>query len=405
MPGGNVGVRRDSDGRVGFAGLSTCGRVWLCPMCNAKIMAQRAIEIGALLAWATAQGFFVVWGSLTTHHTRETLLRKPRWMPADSYDVDPGPLFARWELQDDRYTSKYRSHLDPAWGLLDVQTKAWAYAASGREWQGLQAIDYVEADGHPEGCPSDCTTLHRVPVDSGRDGIIGILRAAELTVGGNGWHPHFHPIVLVRGSRALAQRVADTIVRRWVAGVRRTGHRADLDNGAQQMKVLAPERAHDELASYVTKSTYRPDRLGFEAAWSQGKATWNKHGKGRAAATLSHWSLLAEVESGDMEHVALWWHLEEATKGHRALTWSRGVRELAGLGNESTDEDIAAREIGTVEDTVCVITAEGWRAVRDHPGMLALILDTLADGGFTALRLVLDAYGIEHLTIDELASV
>lgn len=404
MPGGNVGVRLDSAGRVGFAGLSTCGRVWLCPMCNAKIMAQRAIEIGAVLVWAALNDLYVVWGSLTTHHTRDTRLRKGRWMPADSYDVDPGPLYTRWVLDMPDRTSGYRSNLDPAWGLLDVQTKAWAYLASGREWKSFQAIDYVETDGHPEGCPSDCTTIHRVPVDSGRDGIVGVLRAAELTVGGNGWHPHFHPIVLVRGSRALAERISTAIVTRWVAGVRRTGHRAD-NNGAQQMKVLSPEGAHDELAGYVTKATYRPDRLGFEAAWSQGKSTWNKHGKGRAAETLSHWAILADMENGDMEHVALWWHLEEATKGHRALTWSRGVRELAGLGDEPTDEDIAAREIGTVEDTVCVITASGWREVRDHPGMLALILDTLSAGGFTALRIVLDSYGIEHMTIDELAAV
>src|SRR5450830_1322733 len=44
--GGSVAVRV-SGGVGGFAGLSTCGSVWACGVCNAKIMARRQLEIGA----------------------------------------------------------------------------------------------------------------------------------------------------------------------------------------------------------------------------------------------------------------------------------------------------------------------------------------------------------------------
>lgn len=372
-------------------------------MCNAKIMAQRAVEVGAVLAWAAAHELFVVWGSLTTHHTTESRLRKPSWLPADPFDVDPGPLVERFDHK--RGGSKYRSHRDDPFGLLDVQTNAWAYLASGREWKDLQAVELVELDGHPEGCPSSCDTTHRVPVDSGGPGIVGTIRAAELTTGSNGWHPHFHPIILVRGDAKLAARVASVVVDRWVKGVRRAGHRADYGNGAQQMRVLSAEGSFDALNSYVTKGTYRPDKLALEATHSQGKTVNNRHGKGRAAKTDSHWSLLVAAETGELEPIAKWWHLEESTHGHRIITWSRGLRDFAGVGLEATDEEIAAREVGTAEDTVCIITAEGWRAIRDQPTVLAVILDTLAAGGWTALREVLDALEIEYTTLDELIPV
>ena len=410
IAGGGVAVRRTPEGIVGFAGLSTCGRVWLCPVCNAKIMAQRALEVGAVLAWAAEHHYLVVWGSLTVHHTADSRLRKEGWLPADPFDVDPGPLPDRFRPvpRGDRVRepgSKYRSHRDQPFGLLDVKTNAWAYLASGRTWKDLQAVEMVEMDGHPEGCPSSCTTVHKVAVDTGRDGIVGTIRAAEITVGSNGWHPHFHPIVIVRGSAALAGKVAEVVVRRWVEGVRRTGHRADYGNGAQKMTVLASENSFHLLNQYVTKGTYRPDKLALEATHSQGKTDLNRHGKGRAAATQSHWAILNEAETGDVASISKWWHLEEASHGHRIITWSRGIRDFAGLGVEATEEEIAAREVGTAEDTVCVITAEGWAMVRDHPGVMAEILDMLAQGGWAALRQLLGNLEIPFHTLDELASV
>ena len=45
--------------------------------------------------------------------------------------------------------------------------------------------------------------------------------------------------------------------------------------------------------------------------------------------------------------MARWWEWEEATEGRRQLTWStRSARpaQLAGLGREATDEEIAEEE-------------------------------------------------------------
>jgi hypothetical protein len=55
---------------AGFAGLSTCGSVWADPVCNAKVMARRALEIGAAVEMWQARGGRVAFVTLTMRHRR-----------------------------------------------------------------------------------------------------------------------------------------------------------------------------------------------------------------------------------------------------------------------------------------------------------------------------------------------
>lgn len=65
----NGGVEyRLRDGHGGLAGLASCGSVWACPVCNAKVMQRRAFELGALVAAAQAQGLRVIEVTLTLRH-------------------------------------------------------------------------------------------------------------------------------------------------------------------------------------------------------------------------------------------------------------------------------------------------------------------------------------------------
>lgn len=67
--GGNVALRL-SGGVAGFAGLATCGSVWADPVCNAKVMARRALEIGAAVEAWQAQGGRVGFVTLTMRHRK-----------------------------------------------------------------------------------------------------------------------------------------------------------------------------------------------------------------------------------------------------------------------------------------------------------------------------------------------
>jgi len=317
---GRVGVRL-TEGRAGFAGLSTCGRVWLCPVCNSKVMARRALEIGAVLAWAQSKGYRVIWGSLTAHHTLET----------------------------------------PLHDLLTVQRSAWRYMANGNAWRNAF-------------------------------GVVGYIRAAELTDGANGWHPHFHPLIVWKGSAAAGRDFAGKVTARWVEGVKLAGGSA-MGGNAQHLEVLEPAAAFTALAGYVTKSQYT-EGLALEAVWSQGKSG------NRDKATQSHWTLLSAISQGLADEVDRWEEVETATKGHRMIAWSRGLRRLAGIGDERSDETLAAEEMGTADDTVCFLTGQGWAIVQAQ-GSAAELLNVVEQSGWSGLRAWLKERGIDWLTRDE----
>lgn len=73
VAGGGVGVRY-RDGVAGFAGLQTCGSVWCCPVCNAKIMRRRGLEIGSAVGDWVGVGRQVAFMTFTVRHTKRDTL-------------------------------------------------------------------------------------------------------------------------------------------------------------------------------------------------------------------------------------------------------------------------------------------------------------------------------------------
>jgi len=64
-----VGVRV-TDEHAGFSGLQSCGSVWADPVCASKILSRRAVEIGAVLSLAVAEGYVLAFGTFTMRHRR-----------------------------------------------------------------------------------------------------------------------------------------------------------------------------------------------------------------------------------------------------------------------------------------------------------------------------------------------
>lgn len=364
--GQGVQVRRSDAGVVGFAGLVSCGRVWLCPVCNAKIMASRAVELGLVLAWASARGYHVIWGSLTMRH----------------------------------------NYLTPLDWMLQAQRDAWAFVVGSKTWRAHSATTTVQHvhdsqcakvgcqgdHAHNSDCAARCDR-RRDQVLTSSAGRVGYVRAAELTTGENGWHPHFHPVIIYRGTKVAAQAFADQVVALWVEGVERTEGAEARAIGGQLLRVVSGVDVFNELTGYITKGTYDHAKLALETTWSQGKT-----GRGRVKGTVSHWDLLARIALAQADWDAFddWQELEESMGGHRMLMWSRGLRQFAGLGLELTDEQLADAEVGTKDDSVCFITAEGWLAIRDDHELLASILDLVESSGWVGLRPYLDLVGVDY---------
>ena len=70
-----------------------------------------------------------------------------------------------------------------------------------------------------------------------------------------------------------------------------------------------------------------------------------------------------------------------STKGRKALVWSRGLRDMCGLGEEISDEDVAAQDYRNAAAYRLTILDGAAIARRDYvlAGLLAVTNDTHGD--------------------------
>ena len=93
------------DNKARYEGLQTCGSVWSCPVCSAKVSEQRRQEMNDALAMARHEGLFPVLITMTARHKRGDSLAvlleamkkaKKRWGSHRSYvsmkEAKGGPL-------------------------------------------------------------------------------------------------------------------------------------------------------------------------------------------------------------------------------------------------------------------------------------------------------------------------
>lgn len=316
VPDGLVGVRSGPNG-AGFSGLCTCGSVWACPVCNAKVMSRRALEIGLAIAAHQAQGGAVIFQTLTMRHHRGQALA----------------------------------------GLWDALQGGWASLRAGKVWKRR----------------------------SGVLGLRGYIRAVEVTDGPNGWHVHIHALLLVDGAvtRDQVDDFAGWAHGKWSRALVRQGLDAPLPVGQLARLVTGPADA--DLSAYLSKST----DLGLELTQSQSKRARSAHG------TSPVWEqLTAAIEQGDADALDRWHEWEKGSHGRRQITWSQGLRDDLGLGQEQTDEEIAGQEAGDVD--LVLITAEGWASLVARHALIPQVLDA-ADVGPEHLRSWLTEHGVEYI--------
>lgn len=126
-----------------YEGLQTCGSVWACPCCSARISETRREEMGHLLSWARSQGYFVRMVTLTCRHGAEDdladlMLRLKGRSPNKEKGIKRYSGAKQRMIDDRRYRDQVKPH------------------------------------------------------------VIGSVTATEVTGGGrHGWHPHMHMILIL----------------------------------------------------------------------------------------------------------------------------------------------------------------------------------------------------------------
>lgn len=300
-------VRDAATKKAAFDGVQTCGSVWHCPVCAAKITEQRRQDMAHLVDFTRSGGGAIYMLTLTAPHALTHALADCR----------------------------------------RAMSKTYRYLVSGK-------------NALPKLVP----------------GYLGTVRATELTHGKNGWHLHYHVLLVVDSpiSPLDLYRLECSIFERWRKGWKRHGlEGTDTPTRQNGVNLAAPKVAGDydqSVTDYICK-------------WGVSEEMTKLHTKTGRGTSRTPWDILESASALDSGPAArrdraLWREYAKAMKGARQLVWSDGLRALVGLKDELSDEAVSAA-LPEHPERVRLLSPLEWRALR-VVGSLAVALDHAEDG-------------------------
>lgn len=326
-------VKSTTSKKAFYRGLMQCADVKTCPVCAAKLSERKANEMRIAFNQWLAMGKNVSLLTLTSPHTAK-----------DNIDT-----------------------------LVSQQSDALS-----RFWRGEPAKRFKK-----------------------QYGITGHIRSFEIKHGKNGWHPHFH--ILIFSDVALPiDKKSDSykwIFDRWVSCSLKAGLSKPNDYG---MDIRDGSGAGDYISKYGNDdeilSTISGDK---KITWDMADEMTKGHLKTKGE-SLTPFQILANYIDADNQkdkQIAKRLFLEYARslKGKTLLKWSRGLRDLFGLGHQKSDDEIIKEETDKA-DFLCHLTVEEWDYILKNK-LRSLILDLANRGGLQAVATFLSSSSI--LSVDE----
>lgn len=291
--------------------LQTCGKVWLCPVCSAKVRSKRASEIAAAGVEHLRRGG----GLYTMVHS----LPHDAWMPL-------------WD----------------SWTVLS------------------------------EGFSAMCSGRAGVKIREGF-GIVGHIKAHEVTVGSSGWHPHSHSLWMTERplSGSEVQDLNENLFSQFSGKVQKRGFRRPLLTYNKMGRV----KDVGDLAVYVAKAANELVRLD--------------HKEGKAGRTpFQVLEDLATMGGRGPDDMALWRDWEKGCKRKDSIRWSRGLKGQFTL-QEKTDADLASEQVDGEEMERFEFSDEQWERVCQVPRAQSLMMDAIEQGGSDAVLIALDGLAVQ----------
>lgn len=205
-------------------------------------------------------------------------------------------------------------------------------------------------------------------------GIKGTIRALEVTHGQNGFHPHLH-VLLFLEQDATNGCIQGLFAPLWQnacvkAGLPRPSdaHGCRVDDGSYAAKYASKWGLESEL----TKSHTKKGRNGSRTPWDFLRAVLDR-------------------SEGWQQSAHLFRTYAESFKGQRQLYWSNGLRAFLALGEEATDEEVAAVQEDNAR-MLAELTDDQWRAIlrtksetivldmaEEHPEALPALLASILE--------------------------
>lgn len=190
-------------------------------------------------------------------------------------------------------------------------------------------------------------------------GLVGFIRALEVTHGVNGWHPHLHVLFFFHRGVDRA-RLENFLKSHWSAMLDRSGRTASWRRGVDVQK------GDNAVAEYVAKYGHEPIHLarswGVEHELTKAPVKLARGSKGNTPLDLLAQSLMDPKKKKRRRAASLWKTYAKAFKGRRQLVWSHGLRKKFGLVKDETDEEIAKREDEQAQ-LLAMISLRNWRIV------------------------------------------
>lgn len=238
--------------------------------------------------------------------------------------------------------------------LIDVMARAWRLSTSGRVSKDL------------------------------RKNSFGNITAFEFTWGDkNGWHPHKHQLRFDKpGTFCEHSHRAQWLASLYAVG-RYTHH---CDENAFDVGVVGDEAGAD----YISKLSLSVDSQSRSVALEVAAGSAKKKGRNII-------NLLADAAQGDEDAAAVWLVgvKEIINRKVTSLRWSRGLRDLLGVGPEKDDVDVAAEEVVSTDVYLGQLNMHQWRIVTNNRAELTLCV--AANIGIDAVNSFLRGLGAGEL--------
>ena len=241
-------ARTGDDCKAGFGGLTTCGSVWACPVCSAKVAVTRIAELDKLLQWNAERGGSVAMATFTMSH--------------------------------------HKGHrLKTVWDALSA---AWSHMTQGRAAQDgpWKRLRVVELDGD------------------------GYVRVVEVTHGDNGWHVHIHLLLLFDRefiTTGTAEALAGELFKTWSAGLGKHGFTASWEHGVDVRVCRGSEQSREMLSDYFNKMSYEAAGGRFKSGRKGGRTPFELLADGLETGNADDLELWLEWEQASKGRRQLLW--------------------------------------------------------------------------------------------------
>lgn len=184
-------------------------------------------------------------------------------------------------------------------------------------------------------------------------GLIGTIRNIEITHGENGWHPHFHCLLVHEAPLDQINGTESAWGVHWQHCAVKAGLRRPSDEHGLTLQ------AGDYAARYVSK-------WGLEHEMTKSMAKRSRRG-GRTPFDIAE-DYADGIDTA--RNAGLWRTFAAAMHGQRQLFWSKGLKALLQV-READDEALCAEEDERPAELVIQLTMPEWCAVRArHRAML-----------------------------------